>query len=272
MNSIFTPKNRAYEIVSNKFPCYDIIFHEYEVYDITSWKDRHVKKFIEMNKSNRNLKVSTTFSISQEGDDTRRTLLMLSFIRTSITEFSNTYKDNNQDWIYLNTVIRHYFDEVSYDILDYIECCEEYEDDEEIDKFSNIKDIVDDGIEAFIEDFNDYIKTTDGQRYPIISEMCDDDYIRFLEKELIDQNSIIYVGKRLIQINIADEDKEEINDILEEYYENLISMDGRLQLMKKKIDNDIFASFKYGKNNRSSGLSVETDYGYSILLTNASDL
>jgi hypothetical protein len=149
MNTIFTPKNRAYEIVSNKFPCYDILFHEYEVYDITDWKEKHIKKFIEMNKKSRNLKVSTIFSISQEGTDIQRKVLMFSFIRTSITEYNNDYRDNDREWIYSNTIVRHYFDEVTYDILDYIGCCEEYEHDEKVDKYSNIKDLANDAINTF---------------------------------------------------------------------------------------------------------------------------
>lgn len=265
MKNLFTPtNNKAFEIASTKYPCFDMIFNDYEIYDITNMPEEEVKRFIDKNKLHRNLKISATFHLSNEKvAEDRKKLLILVFLRTSITEYSSREYDEKLWWLRSNTVFRYYFDDLALDIINTLT---ENENDE------YIQEIIDNAVNVFIEDFNDFLADDSvDARYPIYGDLCNVDYMKHLEEEIVSSERLIYVGRDIIKIDIKDAE-EEINEILESYYKNMVIVDNRMQLIEKKRDDDVFAKFTYGKGNRSRGVSVKTDYGYALILDNASDL
>ena len=183
--------------------------------------------------------------------------MLVSFLRTSITEYIPGKR--NQDWLYSLSPYRMYFDNLIIDVLN----------KQGIDMNTLFLSFSKKAIAEFRERqeyiLNNNIYLGEDQIY---SGITDNDYLHNLNHEIIDASILKYIGRHVYNFsNSASESiiREEIMDeFIEKYYDDLVSVDNKFQTIEKRMSGDIYRTFKYGKNNQYTGASVKTDYGYVI--------
>ena len=107
---IYKPRNNnAHKIAAKKYPLYNFLIHDYEIYELTDMTDSAIKKFVQRNVNERHLFVHTTFEVEAINRfDADRKFLLLSFPRTNLTAFN--VENDKSWWLQENTTFREHFD------------------------------------------------------------------------------------------------------------------------------------------------------------------